>query len=576
MPARRATAATLAACAVWLAMAPAARAAQPVKIETPIASLAPDAGQVLESYVSLYAPLPRADGPHPAACDRIGYLRFRSAGGPADPARADAIFVAQPGIFEGPAAFDQVARHTVEAAAAAGYHVEFWALNPRANCLVDPTGITAAQAARDPNVALDYYFRGTSVDGRTFAGFISESDATWLGHVGLAQTLDDEYAVISQLPPAFRRTRVLCGGHSLGGIVTGAFADWDFSGDRRPGAAGYNQCAGYFALDTRFSLSVAALSTLDDDATADGPLSGLIGSLSDADPYIDFPPITPETLQALPILGMASYFDPTAPSTLIGALPDDPTFNLSLDLLLADSWPDFVADNPNPRSFNLTNQAAIGFVFGDVSDPIGILRASIGVPTGGPVVEKTFPVPYGAPSELMGLLGGNDLVAPPASSAGPGGPLYGWLNYDQVPSPGPAPADDPGQPHTSAASEVSDVMQLSRALFDAGVPFTEEYFPTRLLLDLSAAALGVRTGSLRDLAYTDGIAIHPAAYVDASQGLAPSLGPPPPGAAPQVHVTAEGYNHLDVLVAAAHQNDGQPEVASSTLATWMGEIVGQP
>jgi len=550
-----------------------ARAAQPRLIETPIASLAPDAGQVLESEVSLYDPLPRADGPHPAACDRVGYLRFRSAAGPSDSARADAVFVAQPGIFEGPAAFDQVARHTVEAAAAAGYHVEFWALDPRANCLVDETGVAAAEAAQRPSVALDYYFRNVAIAGHTFPGFTSEGDAAWLAHRGLAQTVRDEYAIISQLPPAFRRTRVLCGGHSLGGIVTGAFADWDFSGRRIPAAAGYNQCAGYFALDTRFSLSLAALSPLTGGGSG-GPLSGLLSSLSDDEPFVDVPPITPETLQALPVLGIASYFQPDAPSTMVDALPDDPTFNASLDLLLAGSWPEFLADSPDPRSFNFTNEAALGFVFGDVSDPIGILRASIGVPTGGPVVEKLFPVPYGAPSQFMGLLGGNDLIAPPASAAGPDGPLYGWLDYDQVPTPGPSPSDDPGHPYTSAGSEVSDITQLSRALFDAGAPFTEEYFPTDLLLDLSAAAIGVRTGTLRDLAYSDGIAIRPAVYVDASEGLAPSLGPVPPGASPQVHVTAEGYNHLDVLTAAADQNDGQPELASATLASWMAAVTG--
>jgi hypothetical protein len=556
-----------------LAVAAPAAQALPRPQQTPIASLAPDGSRVLESYVRLYAPLPTADGPHPAACDWDGYLRFRDARGPSDPARADAIFVAQPGIFEGPAAFDQVARHTVEAAATAGYHVEFWALNPRSNCLVDNTGVAGAEAARDAAVGLGYYFGNLAVNGHRFAGFTSEGDAAWLGSVGLAQTLDDEYTVLRQLPPVFRRTRVLCGGHSLGGIVTGAFADWDFSGHRDPAAAGYDQCAGYFALDTRFALSFGAGPAIL-DGVGGTPLAGLVAALGGGQPYVDVPPITPQTLQALPLIGIASYFDPAGLSTLIGALPDDTTFNTTLDLLLAANWPNFLADSPNPRSFNVTNEAALGFVFGDVSDPIGILRASIGVPTGGPVIEKTFPVPYGAPSEAMGLLGGNDLIAPSPSAAGPSGPLYRWLDYDQVPTPGPSPSDDPGSPYTSAGSEVSDITQLARALFDAGVPFGEEYFPTRLLTDLNQAAAGVRTGSLANLVYSDGIAIRPAAYVDAGQGLAPSLGPPPAGAAPQVHVTASGYNHLDVLTAAALQNDHQPELASTTLAGWMREVVG--
>ncbi len=560
-------AALVAACAL-LAGAPAARASRASATEVPVASLAPDSSQVLESYVSVNAPLPAADGPHPAACDRIGYLRFRSAAGPADPADADAIFVAQPGIFEGPAAFDQVARHTVEAAAAAGYNVEFWALNPRSNCLVDGTGVRAAAQARNPDLALGYYYGGDRVDGHAFAGFTSERDAAWLGHVGLAQTVQDEYTIISRLPAWFRRTRVLCGGHSLGGVVTGAFANWDFSGTRDPAAAGYEQCAGYFALDTRFQISASSMEGML------APLApGLLATSPAARPYIDFPPITPATLQSLPILGIASYFDPAAPSTVLAALPQTSEFNSTLDLLLAANWGDFLGDTPDPRSFDMTNEATLGFTFGDVSDPIGILRASIGVPTGGPVIEKSFPVAYGTPSEGFGLLGGNDLIAPAPSSAGPSGPLYGWLNYNQLPNPAPSPSDDPGHPYTSATSEVSDVVQFSRALFDAGVPFTEEYFPTRLLADLTQAALGVRTGSLADLAYTDGIAVHPAAYVDASEGLAPSLGPPPAGAAPQVDVIADGYNHLDVLTAARVQNDGLPEITSTTLSAWMREVV---
>ncbi len=550
-----------------------AQGTQPAYIETPVSALAPDSGQVLESYVSLYAPLPAADGPHPAACDRVGYLRFRSAGGPSNPAAADAIYVAQPGIFEGPAAFDQVARHTIEAAAAAGYHVEFWAIDPRPDCLIDNTGVTAAEAAGNPNIALNYYYNGAAVNGQRFQGFVSEQNAAWLSHDGLAQTVTDEYTVISQLPPSVRKTKVLCGGHSLGGIVTGAFIDWDFSGSGNPAGAGYNQCAGYFALDTRFttSASKAVLSAFNGTV-----LNAILSAASGTYPYVSIAPITPETLEALPILGMASYFEPNAKTTLLKTLPNDKKFNSTLDILLARSLSSYLLDSPNPRNFNVTNEGAVGFVLGDVSQPIGILRASIGVPTGGPVVEKSFPVAYGSASMDDGLLGGNDLIAPASSSATPSGPLYGWLNYNQVPTPGPSPADDPGVPYTSAASEVSDITQLSRTLFDSGRPFTENYFPTQLALDIDATANGDRSGSLAGLVYSNGLMMHPAAYIDASEGIAPGLGAPPNGPSPQAHVLAAGYNHLDVLTAATVQNNGLPELSSTTLASWMGQVVGPP
>ena len=63
---------------------------------------------------------------------------------------------------------------------------------------------------------------------------------------------------------------MLCGGHSLGGVLTGAFATWDFDSNPATKAdAGFNQCAGYFALDTTISTS------LDD---LNGSSSGFKGS----------------------------------------------------------------------------------------------------------------------------------------------------------------------------------------------------------------------------------------------------------------------------------------------------------
>ena len=284
-----------------------ALAAQPAYIETPVNSTAPDASQVRESYVSLYAPLPAADGPHPAACDRIGYLRFRAAGGPTNPALADAIYVAQPGFYEGAGAFDQVARNTVRAAAANGYHVEFWALDRRSQCLVDDFGVQAAAAVKDPQLAVDYYY--------------------------------------------------------------------------------------------------------------------------------------------------------------------------------------------------------------------------------------------------------------------------------EVPSPGPSPEGDPGHPYTSAASQVSDITQFSRSLFETPAQFIEEYYPTALVTDLLAEAVGDRQGSLAALRYANGYTAKPTAYIDAGEGITPyvgALGTILPSAAPEVHVVAPGYNHLDVVTAAYQQNNGRPELTSSTLASWMSQIVGPP
>jgi len=54
------------------------------RTEQRVASAAPDAKLVTESYVRIRAPLPASAGAHPEACDWVSYLRFRNADGPRD------------------------------------------------------------------------------------------------------------------------------------------------------------------------------------------------------------------------------------------------------------------------------------------------------------------------------------------------------------------------------------------------------------------------------------------------------------------------------------------------------------
>ncbi len=570
-----------------------AGAAEPERIETPVDSQAPDRALVRETYVSLLAPLPARAGSRPPACDRIGYLRFRSARGPKDPSRADAVFVAMPGIFEGASGFDQAGRNLVRTAAARGRRVELWALDRRSNCLEDHTGVEAAARAHDPQVALDYYYGGMPADGRRFEGFVPSADARFLSHVGLAQTVRDQYRVISELPPTFRRQRLFCGGHSLGGFLTAAFANWDFDGDPATTAdAGYRQCAGYFAQDTRLTLDAGALirgvlglmarppgaglgdavaglrARLASGRLPRGPgLTGLLRAATGLAPYFNLAPIAPETLASLPILGLAAFEEPSERSSVIGALPRSTNFDTTFRVLFSRGPVGFLTGQPDLRDFSLSNEAAVGGVFDDNSDPVGILRAGLGVIEGGPVAAKNFPVPYGTPS-ILGFLGGNKLVIPSEERA----PLYRWAPYDHLPDPLPSPVGAPG-PYSSAQSEVSDIHQFARNLYEAPADFTEDYFPLQILVDFLAAAAGDRTGELRNLRY-DGIPEHPALYLDAAEGLAPTLGPSPGGPGPTAEITLPGYNHLDVVTAAFDANDGSPEPAREGLAEFMDEVLG--
>ncbi|GAB3968925.1 hypothetical protein GCM10029978_039260 [Actinoallomurus acanthiterrae] len=554
---------------------PHAGAATAERVETPVSSTSPITS-VTESAVSVRIPLPASVGAHPAACDWISYLRWRDRSGPADRSKADRVLIAQPGIFEGAGAFDSVARNTVAAAAAAGKHIEFWALDRRSNCLEDHTGVQAGLATGDVHTAIDYYYRDKKVDGRTFAGYRSGDDVAWLAHVGLAQTERDQYdLMVNELPdPAFRRTRTFCGGHSLGGFLTGFFAEWDFDGDpATTDDAGYDQCAGYFALDSTIAAGAPGMSKIM-PANAIPPAGQTPAQTQTAldtgqlAPVLQLPVvINPETMNLLGIAGLAARLNPHGESDLVRSIPSNTNIDVTLRFLFSRDLANFVSGSPSARDFRLTNEAALGALLDNNSQPLAFLQTSVGFFDGGSIADKNFPLPnqlIGIP-ELSGLknLVGTDRKAVPANTGLiPGtGPLYTWRNYDRVGAP-----DDPvyrssdGTPFTGPDKEVTDIGELARSLAEAPLDFTEGYFPTKLSTDLYQSD----SPEISEYAvHKDGIAARPVITLLGGSGISLSNGEidPPP-------ITAPGYHHLDVLTAAATQNTGKPEIVSTELVRW--------
>ncbi|HEX2087235.1 MAG TPA: hypothetical protein VHF89_16250, partial [Solirubrobacteraceae bacterium] len=309
---------------------PAAAWGQDPRIETPVASQADGAHLVRTSYVSLHAPLPESAGPHPAACDRIGYLRFRSALGPDDPSRADAVITLMPGIFASAASMDPVARNVVRLAAERGRHFEVWTIDRRSACLEDHHGTKAAERARSVQPAFDYYYEGKEVEGRRFDGFVPPSEAEFMREFGLGLTVRDWHAVITRELPdrAVRARKLICGGHSLGGYLTAALASWDFDGDpETTGDAGFEDCAGLAGLDTTVSI----------DGSGGGPAG--VGVASEAaarsggSPYVNAPPFSPPIMQLPTIASVAAFQDPDTESVFNQLIPRDPEFELTLRLL---------------------------------------------------------------------------------------------------------------------------------------------------------------------------------------------------------------------------------------------------
>lgn len=556
---RRGLAACAFACAL-LAPATAGASDLPAVDEVKVKSKAPDAKRVRESYVTIRDPLPESVGPHPEACDSISYLRFRHADGPKRSKDADAVITTMPGFLGGAGSFDQLSRHVVRRAAKRGRYVEVWAIDRRANCLEDHHGVEAAAAAEDAALAYRYYWGGEEVAGRRFAGFVSPSDAQFLDSFGLERTLQDWYTVVTTALPGQRRRerKLVCGGHSLGGPLTAAFAGWDFDGDPQTDRdAGYRQCAGLFGLDT--SLDIGGGSG---GGAGGGTVTGPIAA-SGASPYVNATPLTPETIQIPPIFAVGAFFAPDE-TGLQAQLPHTSNIDTAQRLLFSKDAAHFAIGMPDIRDFDLTNEVALAGVFDDNSNPVSILRSSIGSVTGGPLADKNFPTPD--PTLAM--------VDDPDNST------YRWQAYREVGANGaPIELNDEGEPYTSRESEVSDLTQLARAMFDAPSDFTEQYFPTRLLTD----TVGAESGGFEDLRY-DGVAEKPGILIqagDSDDNSAPDDGPPYAGDSPpnEMPLSRElvlpGYNHLDVATAAWRQNDGRPEPTSRALTHFALKAVKQ-
>ena len=523
------------------------------RTEQPVKSAAADAKLVRESYVRLRDPLPEGSAPHPAECDWISYVRWRSAKGPAKSTKAHSVVVLMPGFLAGGKGFDQLARNTIRTAAARKRHIEVWGLDRRANCLEDHHGVRAAARAKAIEPAFDYYYGGKQVDGKTFPGFTSTQDAKFLEDFGLERTVRDWYTVlVREMPGQSRRAkRVVCGGHSLGGPLTAAFTSWDFDGNPETKRdAGYNQCAAFVGLDTTVELDGSG-------GGAAGAGSAVeLASRSGGAPYVNAPPLTPGVMQLPAIAGVGAFFTPDIQSPMNKLIPSTPEYELTLRALYSRDAAHFATGQPSARDYRITHATVLGSIFDDNSAGLSFLRSSVGFLAGGPVVDKNFP----APDPTLALTASTE-------------PLYHWQNYADVEE---IALNSQGQPYTSRDSEVSDMRDLARTMFEAPSNFIEQYFPVRILTDVGAAEGGDRSGDLESIRY-DGPSMKPILLIqaaDSDDNGAPDSGPAratttrPNDKPLSREIVIPGYNHLDVITAARRQTDGHTEASSAKLALY--------
>ena len=376
-------------------------------------------------------------------------VRYRVDSDPPKPAKA--IVVLMPGFLGGAGSLDGAARALVRRSTE-GAAIEAWAIDRRSNLMEDHHGLEVAEFRQDAELAHSYYLDAGTLEGKSFAGFKQQSDVPWESEWGIPTTIGDLRNVISIVPPAERRGRVVLLGHSLGATIVEEYAAWDFAG-----TAGYAELAGLALVD--------GVSGAEGDTTPPRPQDkyekggdmapggfGTAPGVADIRKslrYFALPLLGTKVYPVAAIAAMRSVWTPKA------ITPDDDRDKLLQTLLSLTTVP------------KLTNRAAMGFAFDVKSNGLSFAAVSCGQGTGGELgsYDSVF---------------GSKLIHPSDPLA-----TYEWTDWDMSSPKGNTSLDD-----------------FARVWFDGpGLDFAEWYFPQRLTADAPiASTLVLKAG---DFAYDD-------------------------------------------------------------------------
>jgi hypothetical protein len=556
-----------------------------------------DAAIVVEE-VSIYSPAPRENGAPPEVADFVTFLRFRSRSAADDTAAADAILVVMPGFYCGSNAFWYLGRQMVYMASREGADIEVWAVERRPNRLEDLEGLHAAEEAGDAGLAIDYYFGTASAGGSTFDGFITDADAPYLSEFGMKLVMEDVYEVITTMvpDPEVRRGKVFVGGHSLGGPLSHIFAAWDFDGDPTTlDDAGYRNCAGLVGLDGALSLTMGMMEPAADALPGEPPAgtdddgmeayyAELVQGLRAGSVPRIFPLLTPDAPIVMELAAMEADLRPEEESALLDRVPETEMVDLMLKLIHSRSLDHFLFHVPDIKDFRYTNEALFGVILDDNFMPVKIVQASMGFLAGGAVVRKDFPLPgdlanvpllgdiLGSFISLEGMFIAND--AGPSYFAAGRGPLYTWVNFDRIGRDNdPDYRDTQGSvTYTTRVEEVSDIRDVAQVVYKGPSNLIEWYFTTRLMVDMMALPFPFAPDY--GLNYLHAARVGELPHLEIMAGS--NLNPFSQGTAPGERLVLEGYNHIDVLTAAADRPSLRENEAFGPLLDFMLEKSATP
>ena len=533
----------------------------------------------------------------PAACDNVSFLRFKSRHAPADAEQADAAFLMVPGVLEGANGFEYMGRQMVYMAEQEyGKHIEVWAMDRRANCLEDLTGVQAAEQGLAQGMSVSdgidlvtgYYYGNQSIDGKTFAGFRRSADLPFLTEFGMRQTTLDMRAIIQHMmpTPGMSKQKVFVGGHSLGGVHTSVFLAWDFDGDPSTlDDAGYNLVAGAFGLETQVTpvedgyffgtsplLPQAATDLLQVTKAANSTDAKMLKAYK-TDLYmlkqgilprsVDIPGLFTAEVLALPeFMALAAAVAPDEDDDLLHRIPQDAAIN-NITNVIHSRYVENMAARPQMEDFHFTNEAYVGLVFDDDFEPLGLLQAGLGFLDNGPIVRKwrlldTLKKIPGVDDLLQQLLGVTNLYI--GSDAGPSlrklgqGPLYRWAHRDEI-----GDLDDPdfmdvtgSQRFTYLENEPVDMHDFIRALYVGPTNLTEWYFPIRIMIDSFVASRSFAPDFGLEILHPEGVANLHSIVFTGSQGVKPINSGAQYPVPNQVKYEIPGYTHLDPMFEAVN------------------------
>jgi len=574
--------------------------------------------EVIEQRL-LYSP-PKLDVQvsYPAVLDNIPYLRYAVAGTAADSSQAAAVVVCLSGLHAANNGFDYFAKQLVSKAKAdKGVNIEVWALDRRVNNLEDLTGLNEAerlgnlaQQTQDPaekerllQQAADtidgYYYKGLVVNGKTFQGFYTDQSAPWLAEFGLRVAMEDIYTLITTVFPDqnTRKKKVYIAGDSLGAVMTADFTCWDFDGNAATlEDAGFNNIAGVIGLDALMTpnaipinqdiLKFAAnfLPQVMQDLlnntsilTYDTTLNLLRGGALDVLLPTSAVGYVPTTYLGVEITAMLADAAPTEEATFYQTVAQHST-DPRTDVLLKICMSSDIIDGFNPVVFQKrvrwTNEALFGVVFDNNLNPITMNQSGMGFLTGGPVVEKSFPLIGNLDALLPGPLW--DLISgympydtmyipndPEARQTPWTGPLYSWVNSTDIDT-------SDATRYTSSAEEVTNLHDVAKCTYEGPSNLAEWYYTTRLFADIMIANTAGAEKYGLNLFYTNRLSQIPTFIRLCSEGT--NIGYARLNGMYTPPLELPEYHHLDVLMADMNRDPNAKNLMYLPMSDWIKSI----